>query len=147
MHGHTTQGSKVAAKKHCKMRKFLPPSFRRANLVSRVSLLCLHCRLEKSFLNDNGGREERSWERGCGNPTVKGFQDFHTVSSLYDYCGDQERRCITVNFGQYVPSFATIASLSNEVRQTTLRSDFTNIAQNWWHRTVTGPTLPNKKCL
>ena len=29
------------------------------NLVPRVSLLCLHC------LNDNGGREERPWERGC----------------------------------------------------------------------------------
>ena len=29
------------------------------NLVPRVSLLCLHC------LKDNGGREERPWERGC----------------------------------------------------------------------------------
>ena len=34
------------------------------NLVPRVSFLCLHCRWEKTFLNDNGGREERPWERG-----------------------------------------------------------------------------------
>ena len=32
-----------------------------SNLVPRVSLLYLHCRWE----NDNGGREERPWERGC----------------------------------------------------------------------------------
>ena len=32
-----------------------------SNLVPRVSLLCLHCLWE----NDNGGREERPWERGC----------------------------------------------------------------------------------
>ena len=34
------------------------------NLVPGVSLLCLHCRWEKTFLNDNGGREERPWKRG-----------------------------------------------------------------------------------
>ena len=32
------------------------------NLVPRVSLLCLHCRWT---MDDNGGREERPWERGC----------------------------------------------------------------------------------
>ena len=34
------------------------------NLVPRVSLLCLHCRWE----NNNGGREERPWERGWTKP-------------------------------------------------------------------------------
>ena len=36
---------------------------------------------------------------------------------------------MTVNFGQYVPSFATIASLSNEVRQKLAKIDGTGLSQ------------------
>ena len=51
---------------------------RKPNLVPRVSLLCLH-----SFLNDNGGREERPWERGWRKPCPTNTHTYTLYSSSF----------------------------------------------------------------
>ena len=62
-----------------------------ANLVPRVSLLCLLMSLRTTTL---GGREEKPWERGCKMAAVSAKRSIILACSRLSDSGENENNCV-----------------------------------------------------